>query len=125
MATVSYGPLDLPSGKKVKFRAPLGTDRNNVLQMTQITAERAISDAMMVDDYVAAKCITEVDGKASDGDYKHLMESWLQQDILFFRTVFDEMFGMNEESRNKAKEAAAFLLKGATSTGGSSSASTE
>jgi hypothetical protein len=115
-----YGPLELPSGKKVKFRAPLGSDRNNVLQMTQITRERVISDAMLVDDYVAAKCITEINEKPSDGDYKYLFESWPQQDILFYRMVFDEMFGMTEESNNRAKAAAAFLLKGQTSTGGCS-----
>jgi len=118
--TMTYGPLELPSGKKIKLRAPLGTDRVNVLQMTQITADRAISDAMLVDEYVAAKCVAEVDGKATDGDYKHLFDNWPQKDILFYRTVFDEMFGMNEESRNKAKEAAAFLLKGQTCTGGCS-----
>ncbi len=116
---VVYGPLELPSGTKITFRAPVGADRNNVLQMTQISADRALSDAMMVDDYLAAKCITEVDGKATDGDYKKLFDTWTQKDILFFRSVFDEMFGMDEESRNKAKDAAAFLLKGRTSTGGS------
>lgn len=120
--TSIYGPLELPSGKKIKLRAPLGTDRVNVLQMTQITADRAISDAMLVEEYVAAKCVAEVDGKPTDGDYKQLFNSWPQKDILFYRAVFDEMFGMNDESRNKAKEAAAFLLKGQTCTGGFSSA---
>ena len=118
----TYGPLELPSGKKIKFRAPIGSDRTNVLQMTQISPERAISDAMMVDDYVAAKCITEVDGKPADGDYKRLMEKWPQKDVMFYRAVFDEMFGLNEDTRNKAKEAAAFLLSGRTCTAGSSSA---
>lgn len=118
MDMVVYGPLELPSGKKIKFRAPVGKDRNNVLQMTQISADRALSDAMMVDDYLAAKCVTEVDGKQADGDYKHLFDSWSQKDILFYRAVFDEMFGLNEESRDKAKEAAAFLLKGQTSIAG-------
>jgi len=120
---IIYGPLELPSGKKVKFYAPLGSDRNNVLQMTQIAAERVITDAMLVDDYIAAKCITEVDGKTSDGDYKRMFDSWPQKDILYFRAVFDEMFGLNEESRDKAKDAAAFLLKGSISTDGSSSPS--
>lgn len=122
---VIYGPLELPSGRKVKFRAPLGSDRTNVLQMTQISAERAISDAMLVDDYVAAKCITEVDGKATDGDYKRLTEKWPQRDILIFRAVFDEMFGMNEEARKQAKETAKNLLKGLTCTAGFSSGGTE
>ena len=121
---IIYGPLELPSGKKVKFYAPLGSDRNNVLQMTQISAERALSDAMLVDDYLAAKCITEVDGKTSDGDYKRLFDDWTQKDISYYRAVYDEMFGLNGESRDKAKEAAAFLLKGSTSTDGSSSPST-
>lgn len=116
-----YGPLELPSRKKIKFRAPLGADRNNVLQMTQISADRALSDAMMVDDYLAAKCVTEVDGKQTDNDYKRLFDSWIQNDILFYRAVFDEMFGLNEEARSKTKEAAAFLLKGQTSIAGCSS----
>lgn len=120
----TYGPLTLPGGKVITFRAPLGSDRTNVLQMTQISAERALSDAMLVEDYVAAKCISEVDGKPSDGDYKNLFNNWPQRDILFYRTVFNEMFGLTEEAQNKAKEAAAFLLKGQTYTGGSSSEGT-
>lgn len=115
-----YGPLALPSGKTIKFREPLGSDRANVLALTQISADRAISDAMLVDDYVAAKCVVEVDGKATDGDYKHLFDTWSQRDVIFYRSVFDEMFGMNEENRSKAKEAAAFLLKGQTYTAGCS-----
>ncbi|GBF34145.1 hypothetical protein DCCM_3257 [Desulfocucumis palustris] len=119
-----YGPLELPSGAQIKFRAPLGLDRTNVLQMTEISRDSAISDAMLVDDYVAAKCVTEVDGKQTDGDYKRLMNDWPQQDIMFYRVVFESMFGINEDAMNRAKEAAAFLLKGQTYTGGSSSAST-
>jgi len=119
MDQMVYGPLELPSGTKVKFRAPLGADRNNVLQMTQIASDRALSDAMMVDDYLAAKCVTEVNNKPTDGDYKRLFEDWAQKDILFYRAVFDQMFGLNQEAQDKAKEQAAFLLKGQTSTGGS------
>lgn len=124
MSPAVYGPLPLPGGKVIKFRAPLGSDRTNVLQMTQISAERAISDAMLVDDYVAAKCITEVDGKPADGDYKHLTENWPQKDILYYRTVFDEMFGLTEDVRNQAKETAKNLLKGLTCTVGCSSGNT-
>jgi hypothetical protein len=120
MEQVIYGPLELPSGRKICFREPLGSDRVNVLTMTQISADRAISDAMLVDDYVAAKCVTEVDGKPTSGDYKHLFAGWPQRDVLFYRAVFDEMFGMNEETRSRVKEAAAFLLGGRASTGGSS-----
>lgn len=118
--SVIYGPLELPSGKKIMFRPPLGSDRANVLAMTKISADRAVSDAMLVDDYVAAKCVTQMDGNKAGGDYKHLMDSWTQQDILFFRAVFDEMFGMNKEAVGRAKEAAGFLLKGRTFTAGSS-----
>lgn len=117
----AYGPLELPSGKQIRFRAPIGADRANVLALMKITPERAISDAMLVDDYVAAKCLTEVDGQPTDGDYKHTFDKWPQQDILFYRGVFDEMFGLNEGARNKIKAAADFLLKGQTSTGGCSS----
>lgn len=116
----SYGPLELPSGKQIKFRAPLGIDRTNVLQMSQISADNALADAMAIDDYMAAKCLTEIDGKSTDGDYKRVLENWEQKDILFYRVVFDEMFGLNKEAQDRAKEAAAFLLKGQTCIGGCS-----
>ncbi|HWP96409.1 MAG TPA: hypothetical protein VN426_06130 [Syntrophomonadaceae bacterium] len=120
MDQMVYGPLELPSGKQISFRAPLGSDRTNVLQMCQISSENAVSDAIVIDDYMAAKCLTEVDGKTADGDYKRLFENWSQKDILYYRTVYEEMFGLNVEARDKAKEAAAFLLKGQTSTAGCS-----
>lgn len=115
-----YGPLELPSGKQIKFRAPLGADRTNVMQMAQISNDNAIADAMAIDDYMAAKCVTEVNGKSTDGDYKRLFEDWMATDIVFYRAVYDEMFGLNQEARAKAKETAAFLLKGQTSTAGCS-----
>lgn len=121
---VIYGPLTLPSGRIVKFREPLGSDRANVLLMCQIKAERAISDAMLVDDYVAGKCITEVDGKAPGGDYKHMFDSWPQRDLLYYRSVFDQMFGQDEETRTKTKEVASFLLDGRTCTAGCNSQDT-
>ncbi|MEW6423178.1 MAG: hypothetical protein AB1523_00280 [Bacillota bacterium] len=118
---IVYGPLELPSGRRIKFRAPLGSDRSNVLMMTQISAERAISDTMLVDDYVAAKCVTEVDGKPTDGEYKHLFNDWPLQDVYFYRAVFNEVCGLTEDVQKKAKEVAAFLLKGQTCTAGSKS----
>jgi len=110
-----YGPLELPSGKRITFRAPVGGDRVKVLQMTQIGEDNLISGAMLIDQYVQARCVQTVDGQPVDGDYKRLMDNWDNADVQFYSLVFNEMFGLNEERQEKAKEAARFLLNGATS----------
>ncbi len=120
-----YGPLALPSGKKIKFRAPKGIDRINILQMTKIDSENVVSGALLLDEYVKAKCITEIDGIACEGDYKKTMNEWLDSDITFYKLVYEEMFGKSQDMQDKAKEAAAFLLQGLTSFGGCSVLSTQ
>lgn len=120
-----FGPLELPSGKKIKFRAPKGIDRTNVLQMMKIDSDSAVSGAILLDEYVKAKCVTEVDGAATTGDYKNLFNNWDDGDISFYKAVVNEMFGSGEEMQNKAKEAAAFLLKKGTYTAGCSAATTQ
>lgn len=110
-----YGPLELPSGIKIKFRAPKGIDRLNILQMTKIDTENVVSGALLLDEYIKAKCITEVNGAAATESYKDIMSGWLDSDIAFYKIVFEEMFGRSEDMQSKAKEAALFLLKGQTS----------
>jgi len=113
-----YGPLTLPSGKKIKFRAPKGIDRINILQMTKIDEENVVSGALLLDEYVKAKCITEIDGIACEGDYKKIMNEWLDSDITFYKLVFEELFGKSQDMKDRAKAAAAFLLEGLTCSGG-------
>ncbi len=115
---IVYGPLTLPSGRLIKFRAPKGIDRMNILQMNKIDEENVVSGAMLLDEYIKAKCIVEVNGSPVNESYKALMNEWLDTDIAFYKMVFEQMFGKTEELQAKAKEAAAFLLKGLTSSDG-------
>ena len=116
-----FGPLSLPSGKKVLFHEPLGIDKANVLQMVPINEDNVINGAMLVDEYVAAKCVVEVDGKQTTGEYKTLLDNWSLQDSSYYRRVFDKMFGLNKIDQEEADKAADFLLKSLTSTDGASS----
>lgn len=119
-----FGPLELPSGHKIEFRRPLAGDRVNITQMMDMSPEKLTAAALLIDEYVALKCITKVDGKPTDGDYKHLATNWEDGDVTFYKLVFNEMFGVKEETQAKAKEAARFLLSGGTSTAGCNSLDT-
>ncbi|MFB5192795.1 hypothetical protein [Alicyclobacillus fastidiosus] len=119
---VVYGPLELPSGKKIKFRRPTGLDRFNVSQTAAIKHDEIVSGTMRQQDYLRAKIITEVDGKPVDGTtYKTLFNDWDDLDIQYYQAVYTEMFGMSDARQEDAKEKAAFLLNNSTSTDGSSS----
>lgn len=113
-----FGPLALPSGKKIKFRAPLGVDRANVLQMMKMSSDNLLSSAFLIDAYVAAKCVTEIDGQATDANYKRTYDAMEDEDANYFLAVWQELFGMNDEKRQKAKEDADFLRKNLTCTAG-------
>ena len=119
---LEYGPLKLISGKQIKFRPPLGKDRINVMQVTKVGAEDAISGTLLVDTYIKAKCITEIDGKRELDDFKHLFDNWADEDVQYYSAVYNEMFGVSDDRQQKAKEEASFLLTGRTSSDGSSSA---
>ena len=111
-----YGPLELPSGKKVKFRTPVGKDRVNVINMLKIDTDNFGSGVVLVDGYVAVKCITEIDGCSADKNYKDLYAEMSAEDLTFYQMVFSEVFGLNEEKKDQAKEAAKNLRQGLTST---------
>jgi hypothetical protein len=116
----TFGPLELPSGVKIFFRSPKGGDRVKVLQMLKLGTDNIGSGALQIDTLVAARCVTEYDGKAVAGDYKHLVDTIEGEDLDFFMLVYNEMFGMTEEKKDQAKERAAFLLGKGTSTDTSS-----
>lgn len=125
MANQVFGPLELPSGKKIKFREPVGRDRVNVVQMLKMSMDNFGSGAVLVDGYVAVKCITEIDGAAVTDNYKNVYDTLPDGDLSFYQTVFAELFGMTEEKRDRAKEAAAFLRKGQTYTASSNVRNTD
>lgn len=114
-----YGPLGLPSGKKIKFRAPVGLDRVAVLQnMPSVGQGKFMANSILADEYIRAKCVTEVDGAPFDGKYKALFDNWDALDIDFYGAVFNELFGMTEDRQKKMKEAVDFLSGAQTSTAG-------
>lgn len=104
----------LPSGSEVTFRSPFGADRVNVIQMLKMSLESIAGNTLMIDGYVAVKCITAYGGNPADGNYKALYDSLPQEDLDFYLAVFEELFGMSKDKRAEAKEAAAFLRKGQT-----------
>ncbi|SDI49132.1 hypothetical protein [Paenibacillus naphthalenovorans] len=117
-----YGPLTLPSGKVITFRKPKGLDRANVLDIVPISDENVVGGTLHVEQALKAKCVVSVDGQPVDAtSFLNLFNDWDDDDVQFYATVHTEMFGMTEEKRDKAKEAARFLLGNSTSTDGSSS----
>lgn len=70
-----YGPLELPSGKVIKFRRPKGSDKVFVTKETRMSADN-ISNLLLLAQYTAAKCIVEIDGAKPDVDYKRTLEKW-------------------------------------------------
>lgn len=113
-----YGPLELPSGKKIKFRAPIGSDRMNVIQMMKIDEDSIVSGALLIDSYVKAKCITEIDGTPTDGNYKNLFDNWFETDVNFYTLICNKLFGNGKELEKKADDAVAFLLNSVTCSDG-------
>lgn len=112
---IIYGPLELPSGKVIKFRRPKGMDKVIVTKETRMSADN-ISNLLLVAQYTAAKCIVEIDGVKPDVDYKRTLEKMDGLDFDYYFSAFDEMFGMTENRRDEAREKARFLLENATST---------
>lgn len=119
MSAKVYGPLTLPSGKIISFRKPKGIDRQNVLDLVNIHDEKIVAGSLRVEETVRAKCVVTVDGKDTDTtNYLNLFNDWDDEDVQFYSTVFTEMFGMTDEKRDKAKDAARFLLSNSISTAG-------
>jgi hypothetical protein len=119
MSNVIYGPLELPSGKQIKFRKPVGMDRMNILNAMSISEDDAVKAGILLNSYLAAKVVTEVDGIAvTDGNYKAIFNDWDDADIQYYQAVNSTMFGLTEAKIEDAKAKAAFLLNSLTSTDG-------
>ena len=125
MNTQVYGPLELPSGKKISFRQDRGIDRANVIQQQKIKADEFAAAAMVTESLIAVKCIVEEDGTAVNGNYRQMYNDMDGSDLDYYMMVRNKMFGMTEDRRAQADDAASFLLGKQTSTDSSSSQNTD
>ncbi|MFB6364470.1 hypothetical protein ACFCP7_10450 [Paenibacillus elgii] len=117
-----YGPLKLPkSGVEIFFREPTGGDRLDVLKKNKISDDDLVSGSMLVDSYLAAKCITRIDGNQASGDYKFYFDKWPNADASYYQQIFNKMFAVTNETIEKMDETVNFLLNGFGSTDSTSS----
>jgi hypothetical protein len=125
MNTQVYGPLELPSGKKISFRQDRGIDRANVIQQQKIKADEFATAALVTESLIAVKCIVEENGVAVNGNYRQMYNDMDGSDLDYYMMVRNKMFGMTEDRRAQADDAASFLLGKQTSTDSSSSQNTD
>lgn len=123
---IIYGPLELPSGMKIKFREAKGADRLNVLSVQQnVQGQNPVVLQVLSDAYIGVKCITEINGAAVQKNYKDLYEEFSEADLDYYDAMRTELFGITKEKRDAIKEKADFLRKSVTSTATSSSQGTQ
>lgn len=116
-AEIIYGELELPSGKKIKFREAKGADRLNVLSVQQnIQGQNPIVLQVMSDAYIGIKCITEINGAPVQKNYKDLYEEFSEADLDYYESIRSELFSVTKEKREEIKSKADFLRKNAIST---------
>ncbi|WP_299448198.1 hypothetical protein [uncultured Phascolarctobacterium sp.] len=110
MEKIYYGPLELPSGTVIRFRRPTGMDKILVTKKAKMSADR-LNDLVLIQQFVAAKCITEIDDKPAGPDYQSTFESMDGLDWDYYYSLFDEMFAITDERKDEIKEKARFLLE--------------
>lgn len=114
---IIYGELELPSGKKIKFREAKGADRLNVLSVQQnIQGQNPIVLQVLSDAYIGIKCIVEINGAPVQENYKTLYDGFSEADLDYYEAMRSELFGVTKEKREEIKSKADFLRKSATST---------
>ena len=112
-----YGPLELPSGLKIKFREATGADRLNVLSVQQnVQGQNPMVMQFLSDAYISVKCITEIDGNKVQKNYKDLYEEFSESDLDYYEAIRSELFGITKDKRAELKEKADFLRKSVIST---------
>lgn len=115
--TIVYGPLELPSGVKIKFREATGADRLNVLSVQQnVQGQNPMVMQFLSDAYISVKCITEIDGNKVQKNYKDLYEEFSESDLDYYEAIRSELFGITKDKRAELKEKADFLRKSVIST---------
>lgn len=107
--------LNLPSGKKVTFRAPSFMDRRLILR------EYDRTEGYLPEDLLAAKCLTHVDGQPIEDNWEvepiSLVDAWDLRDQSYYLEVFMNMFSLDEKAKTAAQEAAKKLMGGGASSG--------
>lgn len=58
-----YGPLELPSGRNIKFRAPTGKDRFDIIRMLRVMQDNLLGAELLIDQYLKTKVVLEIDGQ--------------------------------------------------------------
>jgi hypothetical protein len=107
-----FGPVKLPSGKEIHFVEPLGSDRAQIMARAIAEGRQGEMLFMMNGYWLPAKCMVDANGKFVAEDFISAFNDWSDKDVQFYRAVFDELFGWNNEIATTAKaEAARFLLK--------------
>lgn len=110
---IVYGPLELPSGKVIKFREARGFDRLNVLSVQQnVQGQGALVTQVLSDSFISVKCITEIDGAPVQQNYKDLYDELSESDLDYYEGIRAELFGIKKET---VKKQADFLRKSAIS----------
>lgn len=114
---IIYGPLELPSGKIIKFREATGFDRVNVLSAQQNGGiKNPLVTQVVTDAYIAVKCITEIDGEAPQKNYKELYDDFTESDLDYYDSIRSQLFGLTKEKQEEIKDKADFLRSNAIST---------
>lgn len=90
----------------------------DVLRLVHVSQDNLLGAGILIDQYVKAKVVVEVDGKPASGDYLHLFDDWSLEDVNFYSAVYNELFGDTQAIQEKARETARFLRASLTSTAG-------
>lgn len=110
MEKVYYGPVELSGGTTIKFRRPTGMDKILVTKKARLNTDR-LNDLVLIQQFVAAKCIVEINGASPGADYIAVMENMDGLDWDEYYMLYNEMFAVTEERTEELKEKARFLLE--------------
>ncbi len=108
--------LELPSGLKIKFRAPRGEDRQEGIK--KFDREKGI----IPEDYMMANCLLLVNGQevhVNEFDAEppiEIMMRWELKDILYYTKVFESMFMLDDKAQEGAIKLAKNLMGGSSTT---------
>lgn len=110
MPRTPYGPIKLPSGQDIYCVEPLGSDRIQIMARAIAEGRQGEMLFMLNGYWLPAKCLTDSQGQFVSPDYFTAFDTWPDKDVQFYRSVFDELFGWNNEQAVAAREVAARFL---------------
>lgn len=110
------GPVRLPSGREIYFLEPLGRDRLEIMSRLLAEGRQAEMMFMLNHYFLPGKCLVNAEGQFLATDYTKAFEDWPDKDVVYYREVFDQLYGWSNDMAVAAKaEAARFLPKAPTS----------